>query len=313
VVASSKKPRSFARKPINQKILSKQAKIRVIKLYGRFNKEAKNLGILQWPKSTPEDPFENFGICSGHPMKELSPMLMGPVMIDGEMFSKNIEDGWQGTKVWSAHMTNGHFDSKKDAFWVTGNKKLDPAVDEWIPEWKKWSEYIRNSGLGKRRHFKIDKTQTNTNIPLFQFFQGERLSYVEGRKKMYVRWYYELVQKTNAFQYLKERYDAGTSLNLMEFDGMHRNSAEHLPEPLTPEKLQESINNPNIIFGHGMVLAAVLLGCRLWEAETTGDTETTGETEIIEKLGMREKTGKKESKEDCEEDWDEVDTEDNDD
>jgi len=129
--------------------------------------------------------------------------------------------------------------------------------------------------------------------------------------KMYVRWYYELVQKTNAFQYLKERYDAGTSLNLMEFDGMHRNSAEHLPEPLTPEKLREFINNPNIIFGHGMVLAAVLLGSRPWEdADTTGGTETTGETEIIEKLGMREKNRKKESKEDCEE-WDEIDTKDN--
>lgn len=58
------------------------------------------------------------GICSGHPMKELSPMRMGPVMVDGKVYAKNIEDGWQGAKVWSEQMTNGHFDKSKPAFWV---------------------------------------------------------------------------------------------------------------------------------------------------------------------------------------------------
>jgi len=262
--------------------LVENPKIRVIKLYGRFNKEAKSLGLLEWPVSTPEDPFENYGICSGHPMKELSPMLLGPVIIDGKIFAKNIEDGWQGSKVWSAHMTNGHFDPSKDTFWVSGNKKINPDSDDWIPEWEKWSQYIRMSGFGKRRHFKIDKSQTNPNVPLFQYFRGERLSYVEGRKKMYVRWYYELVQKTEAFLYLKERFEAGTSLNFLEFDGTPRDSAEILPEELSEKKLREMINDANVVFGHGFVLAAALLRCKPWEDEGEQEkinTETTNEDE----------------------------------
>jgi len=192
-------------------------------------------------------------------------MLLVPVLIDGQVFAYNIEDGWQGSKVWSLHLTEGHFDSTKEGFWVSGKRSLSLTDTDWIPEWTKWSEFIRMSGLGKRRHFKIDKDSINPNIPLCTYFKGRRLSYVESRKEMYIPWYHELVQKTEAFQYLKKRFDAGISLNLLEFDGMKRKSASELPEPLNEMNLTEMINNPSIIFGHGMVLAATLLGCKPWE------------------------------------------------
>lgn len=189
------------------------------------------------------------------------------MIIDGELFAKNIEDGWQGTKVWSQHLTNGKFDPKKDCFWRVGVKPIDKDSNDWIPEWTKWSRYIRMSDFGKRRHFKIDRDSTNPNVPLFQYFQGKKLSYVEGRKQMYIPWYHQLVQQTDAYKYLKDRFEKGLSLNLLEFDGMPRPSSEELPEPVTPESLQQMINDPKIIFGHGMVLAATLLGCKPWEDE----------------------------------------------
>jgi len=269
------KKRSFARKPIPPALVVQYPKIRVIKLYNRFSQAAKKAGVLDWPKSTKEDPFENYGICSGHPMKELSPMLLGPVILNGQLFAKNIEDGWQGTKVWSQHLTNGKFDAKKEGFWQSGTKHINKYSMKWIPEWTKWSEYIRMSGLGKRRHFKIDPDAINANVPLFQYFEGQQLSYVEGRKKMYIPWYNDLVQQTEAYKYLKHRFENGISLNLLEFDGMARSSATDLPEPVTPESLRRFINDPKIIFGHGMVLAATLLGCKPWEDPNPSDQENS--------------------------------------
>jgi len=235
-------------------------------MYNRFDKTAKNAGLLEWPKSTSEQPFENYGICSGHPMKELSPMILGPVIIDGQLYAKNIEDGWQGSKVWSNHLTGGQFSPKKAGFWTNGLNQLSQASSDWLPEWQKWSEYIRMSALGKRRHFRIDPDPYNPNITLFIYFKGRKLSYVEGRKQMYVPWYHQLVQETEAFKYLKMRFESGISLNLLEFDGIPRGSPEELPEPVTPKSLVEMINNPRAIFGHGLVLAATILGCKPWKS-----------------------------------------------
>lgn len=100
---------------------------------------------------------------------------------------------------------------------MKGEKAIDSKTDEWKEEWEKWSSYIRQSGLGKRRHFPKVATADNPNIALFSYFKGEQLgygldvaslfnirSYVAARKAMYVQWYWELVQKTEAFKYLKE-------------------------------------------------------------------------------------------------------------
>lgn len=66
-------------------------------------------------------------------------------------------------------------------------------------------------------------------------------------------------------RFIGQRFDAGISLNLLEFDGMERPSSEELPEALDGDRLKELINDPKVIFGHGMVLAAALLGVKPWE------------------------------------------------
>eukprot|EP01126_Amoeba_proteus_P036403 TRINITY_DN3706_c0_g1_i10.p2 TRINITY_DN3706_c0_g1~~TRINITY_DN3706_c0_g1_i10.p2 ORF type:complete len:124 (-),score=20.69 TRINITY_DN3706_c0_g1_i10:99-470(-) len=122
------------------------------------------------------------------------------------------------------------------------------------------------SDEGKRRYFKVDRSSINPNVPLFSYFQGQRLGYVEARKCMYVKWYWKLCQETEAFKYLKKRFDSGISLNLLEYDGLPRPSADELPEQLTEARLREILDDEKQIFG--MVLACALLGFKPWKVPT---------------------------------------------
>lgn len=46
---------------------------------------------------------------------------------------------------------------------------------------------------------------------------------------------------------------------------MERKNSDDLPEILNEKRLKELINDENVIFGHGMVLAAALLNVKPWE------------------------------------------------
>ena len=194
-------------------------------------------------------------------------MIIGPVIDKyGDCIGFNIEDSWQGSKVFTWHLDGGSFDpkEKKNNYWKNGNKKLDPNGDEWISEWKKWSEFCRFSGEGLRRRCKTEKKDKciNPNIPVFSYYRDQRLSYVEARKKMYIPWYAELVKDTRSFKYLKERFDIGISLIILDPDGQNRD-IEILK--LNKENMKEKINDKNFIFGHGFVLGCVLLNINVWD------------------------------------------------
>lgn len=247
------------------KLISDNPYIQVIKKYSRFDKIAKELGFLKSPKPTKDNKFEVYDDSSGGFFAELSPMMIGPVIDKyGDCIGFNIEDAWQASKVYSFHM-NGKFDpkAKKNNFWKPGNKTIDyNKSDEWLIEWKKWSEFCRFSGEGLRRRCKLikDKNCINPNIPLFSYYRGEKLSYVESRKKMYIPWYADLVVKTRAFKYLKERFRK-ISLIILDPDGQPRD--QKILE-INEKTMREKINDPKFVFGHGYVLACVLLNINVW-------------------------------------------------
>jgi len=236
--------------------------VRVLKKYGRFNRWAKEKGFLKNPVSTLEDPFECYDVNSGGVHADLSPMILGPVLVGGVGFACNIEDGWQGSKVWSFHM-RGRFAATAPGLWVDdpSQQRHDPTGEAWLPEWQKWSEHIRFGGEAKRHRAKIDEDAVNPKVPLFSYWQGERLDYVTARCRMYIPWYAQLVQVTTSYRYLKERFDAGTALILLDPDGQAR---EEPWERLSRAELDARIRDPTKIFGHGFVLASVLLGVDVW-------------------------------------------------
>ena len=215
------------------------------------------------PESSHGYSFEIYDITSGGFMRDLSPMTLGPVVDEfDDVLGCNIEDCWQGGKVWTFHMNGGRFDPKKANLWVDGSKELDPEGEEWIPEWKKWNEHICWSGEAKRHRAKVDKSKENPNVPLFSYYRGRRMPYENARQAMYCRWYDELVRKTVAYDYLKERFKAGVNLVLLDTDGQPRD--EFPPESVTKEMAEKSIDDREEIFGHGKVLACVIQDINVW-------------------------------------------------
>jgi hypothetical protein len=263
-----KKPRHFKEKPVKIKVSNPW--ITVLKKYGRFNNDAKEKGWLKYPVPSQDNPFEVFDVSSGGIMRELSPLILGEVVDEWEDYlGKNIEDCWQGRKVWSMHLIRGSkFDPESPILWKKG-PNLEDEINieslEWLSEWQKWSDAICNSGEAKRHRVpKSQGTEENKNVPLFSYYKGQMFDYVPARKLMYCRWYAKLVQETNSFKYLKKRFDSGTPLILLDPDGEERDTFTNI----TKEYAQERIDDPDHVFGHGFVLACILLKIDVWSDQT---------------------------------------------
>ena len=81
---------------------------------------------------------------------------------------------------------------------------------------------------------------------------------------MYMRWYADLVVTTPAYLDLKARHLSGEHLLLVEYDGLNRaNAAEN--KDLDEAMLRELLEDDSRPFGHGLVLACMLLDLRVWE------------------------------------------------
>jgi len=71
-----------------------RGRVRVLKIHGRFAKVDPEL--KKWPAI---EGYERHNVCKNNRYGELSPMLLGPICVDGELYGLNIEDSWQCSKV----------------------------------------------------------------------------------------------------------------------------------------------------------------------------------------------------------------------
>lgn len=228
--------------PLPPEAYRRPGKIRVLKIY---------IGSSVGDPHVPG--YTNYHVCKNRSAYHtVSPMLLGPVLDDNNKeYALNIEDGWQCSKVWPFHF-------------VDGDKN-----DDWLENWCEWSRRGRFSGLAKRHRTpkstgkKQETDEINPNKPLFSYYQGKRMSYGEARKVMYCRWYAQLAVETDAFKDLYARYQSGEKMVLLDYDGLDRNNADQNVD-LTPEKLRELIEDDSRPFGHGLVLACLLLNCHVW-------------------------------------------------
>ena len=92
---------------------------------------------------------------------------------------------------------------------------------------------------------------------MYSFWDGNKLSYINARKKIYAPLYSEAVEKTDAFKKLKEMHESGEEIWLWDFDGY-----DFRKKNMTYE---EVLNNPKRKMGHAFVLAMMLEDQRVWE------------------------------------------------
>lgn len=125
------------------------------------------------------------------------------------------------------------------------------ASGEPMPEWERW----RKQGWGdyRARRYPMGKGV----IPLYSFWQGKHLDYIEARKQIYAPEYARNVIKTNSYKSLRELYNEcdlrNPELILVDYDAY-----DHQALGMS---LVDVINNPNRKMGHAFVLLMMLTNC----------------------------------------------------
>lgn len=155
----------------------------------------------------------------------LSPFLCGPVDLYDGYKSFNVENGWQYSKV--------HYNMVDD------NNNPTKEYFEWA---KKGWNTIRG----------IRYPMGKGTKPLYSYWAGEKLEYIDARKKIYIPLYSKAVQKTFAFKKLKNIASEPGDLYLWDFDGYN-----HRALGMTYEQV---INDPEHTMGHAFIIAMLLDG-----------------------------------------------------
>lgn len=156
--------------------------------------------------------------------RDLSPFHLGPCELYGGQTAQNMENAWQFSKV---------YDEDTD-------DNGDPTKGYWAWARLGWADtdphrYPKGKGA----------------VPRYSLWDGERLGYIDARKRIYGPLYAEAVQRTTGWQTLLELYQNSQELYLRDWDGwsMTRHGMNSLAEVL---------NNPRKKMGHAFVLAMLL-------------------------------------------------------
>lgn len=155
--------------------------------------------------------------------KRLSPFFLGPVRLYDKFTSKNVENAWQFSKVYKKFV----------------DKNNDPIKSYFDWAQKGWMDsYAHRYPMGKGA------------IPLYSFWNGEKLDYISARKQIYLPLYWIAAYDTYAFHYLCELYAKHGKIALWDFDGY-----DYIRSDMS---LEDVLNEPKRKMGHAFVLAMML-------------------------------------------------------
>lgn len=181
---------------------------------------------------------------NGECAKQFSPMFLGPVLHDDENHALIFENYWQYGKIFKQL---GHVDKK-------GN-----ITEKWL----RFREKGYAKGKGDRHPVgtKSDEIKFSANgknyykyyTAISSFYNDEYYDYIESRKKIYAPIYADLVTETDAFIELKKLVDNGCNVQILDYDVLPGSNEVDV------DLLIDRINDPSVPFGHGYVLAGLLL------------------------------------------------------
>jgi len=149
----------------------------------------------------------------------LSPFFLKPVDID----ATSVENVWQYSKVYKEHL----------------NKKGEPG--------KKYFEW-RDAGFKNWRAVRYPMGKGA--IPEYSLWEGEKLGYIDARKKIYIPVYSAAVLRSEAYKKLYELYKEVKHICLWDFDGY---DYYNLMIPL-----EKTIEITSRSMGHAFVIALLL-------------------------------------------------------
>lgn len=160
---------------------------------------------------------------NGLEVKSLSPFVLGPVMTGTDEECKLFEN-----------------------FWQYGKKYLEK---NHIYDRNKWLSF-RTKGFASTKACR--RPVPGKKAVSSEYF-GVEMDYITSRKQVYAPIYKKLVEDLPVVHALRELLKK-TDLLIVEYDG------PKIPEVATQENMEKAIEDPSQPFGHGYVLAGVLLG-----------------------------------------------------
>lgn len=195
------------------------------------------------------------------------------------------ENGYIFENIWQFHKVYRHVNEALSGYsqWlrmmIVWRHPAETHVNEEgdiLPEYFLW----RKKGLTNMApvrwpqwHVQRDKyCYKSQQKPLYCFYNGEKLGYIEARKKVYLPEYIRLVKQHPLYQKLKEM-SKHHNLLIVEWDGPHQESMEYYKKKYnvtddfivdstmnaTAENIDLMLNDEKHPFGHGYCLAAALL------------------------------------------------------
>jgi len=129
-------------------------------------------------------------------------------------------------------------------FWQFLKVYPDQVDANGIPteEWRKWA--MRGISSSNPQRYPKGKGAK----PLFHYYKGEKLGYVQARKKIYIPQYANAVLRTQAYDVLRDVNESGIDIVLLCFDGYQTNK----PLGYVVHDLTKSM-------GHAFVLKMLLI------------------------------------------------------
>lgn len=178
----------------------------------------------------PKDPWVQDAIDttsrSGTWSRGLSPFFLGPIpLYPGAVVphATCMENAWQGAKVYPIH--------------------VGPIGDPF-PAYFQWAKDIWEDPQARR--YPMGKGVS----PAYSWWAGERLRYVDARRRIYIPLYAQAVVTTGAFQRLLALYREVGRITLWDFDGY-----DHQGLGMT---LKDVVGCETRKMGHAFVLAHLL-------------------------------------------------------
>lgn len=184
-----------------------------IKVISIFEKETDPNGIYVNTTSKAENDWQ----------RDLSPFHLGPCDLYDGYVGKNMENSWQYSKVYPEHADANDMPTEKYTKWAEAGWANPRAV---------------RYPMGKGR------------IPLYSWWDGEKLGYIEARKRIYAPLYARAVLQTAGFKHLQELVNQGKTIYLKDYDAYRH---EDLNMTLT-----DVLNYPKKKMGHAFVLMMLL-------------------------------------------------------
>lgn len=170
-------------------------------------------------RATPPDALDV--TTHGSRWRPLSPMLLGPVMLYGGLWSRTMENAWQYAKVYPGYELG-------EAYWPWARSGWDNPRAVRYP-----------AGRGAR--------------PLYSAWAGDQLGYVTARKRIYIPLYAQAVRFYQQALFDRLRFlTVQGDIALADFDAYDHRALGY--------SWDDVINDPDRKMGHGFVLAMMLEG-----------------------------------------------------